>query len=139
MKTATFGTISHATMRNQDLIPIFLSVLSDICGAEPTLNIPDDDHPYWMSEEAEWDLEDLVNALDQHAPEHGYFGPHPGDGSDYGFWPDEDFLSYPWHYGVAKVNDMADITDEGQYLVVNDTHTYGYQDANGWHTVWSIG
>ena len=35
-------------------------------------------------------VESLFNILDSIAPDGTYFGAHPGDGSDFGFWPYED-------------------------------------------------
>ena len=84
-------SLSHATMRPQDLIPRFLDFLREHAPEKyaqlPSPVIPsDEDHPWWGSEEAQYLLEDLFDALDEIAPEGCYFGAHPGDGSDYGFW-----------------------------------------------------
>ena len=82
-------SLSHATMRPQDLIPRFLDVLREHAPEKyaPTPVIPsDEDHPWWDSEDAHYLLEDLFDALQDIAPEGCYFGAHPGDGSDYGFW-----------------------------------------------------
>ena len=92
-----FGSISHGTMRPQDLIPRFLKVAESL-GArfaihKKTLHcalIAGENHSYWTSEESDLDLISLFNALDDVAPAGHYFGAHPGDGSDYGFWPVED-------------------------------------------------
>ena len=146
MKTATFGTISHATMRPQDLIPCFLEELASLGGTiisdipSSTFDGLSDDHPYWVSESASEYLAELFDALQEHAPDYSYFGAHCGDGSDYGFWPDEEFLTSPEDFDVTKTDDYPGDNEHGAYLVVNDhgNATYGYQDADGWHTVWDI-
>ena len=94
-----YGTVSHGTMRTQDLIPAFLYTLSKVWPeayegymAAPFPPIPayvqdeGDDSEWWASDEATYLLEDLFDQLDESAPEGYYFGAHPGDGSDFGFW-----------------------------------------------------
>lgn len=102
------GTVIRGTNRPEDLIPAFIGALRDRIGAvqrdplccadlrdclEPTLN--------WLSlleerlgssgfsdsEECHGWLEWLRDALNVYAPEGTYFGAHPYDGSDFGFWP----------------------------------------------------
>jgi hypothetical protein len=88
--------VSHGTLRNQDLLAAFGSELR---------NAPDVawDH-LQLAEEADamleletYDSEDgselvneLIDALTAYAPDGCYFGTHPGDGSDFGFYQAED-------------------------------------------------
>lgn len=101
--TIIHGTIIHGTMRPQDLIPAFLDALQEVDHAAhsqfmllPFGPIPahvsdeGDKSAWWNSEDAAFLLESLFDALDAAAPEGCYFGAHPGDGSDYGFWQIED-------------------------------------------------
>lgn len=97
-------TLIHGTMRNCDLVPVFLEAIKDtveyeqrvleIYGANRDLSVitdsdASDRDERWQSYEMTCFLEELFDALDAHAPEGYYFGAHPGDGSDYGYWPDE--------------------------------------------------
>ena len=103
------GSVSHGTMREEDLIPAFMSALDDILNERITSgkDSPEEvaevgalhdklgvierrmEAPgYYDSEEAGWDLDWLFDTLDEHAPEGCYFGAIEGDGSDYGFWRD---------------------------------------------------
>jgi hypothetical protein len=97
-----YGTISHGTLRPQDLIPAFLGALRTLNPAAydqlmlgsghppiPSYAIEDDDAEFWESEDAQWILEDLTDRLGESAPEGHYFGALEGDGSDFGFWPIE--------------------------------------------------
>ena len=48
----------------------------------------------WTSEQdAAHNIGELIDLLNEDLPEGMYFGAHPGDGADYGYWmnPDEDF------------------------------------------------
>ena len=110
MANEFLGTVSHGTMRPQDLIPQFLRAIAVIAHAKPAgfnynhaaalqvahlHSVPNwvvdegDSCPWWDEEESGWLLETLFEGLASVAPEGYYFGAHPGDGSDYGFWKGE--------------------------------------------------
>jgi hypothetical protein len=102
-KKAEPGSVSHGTMRPQDLIPKFFEELdeldtakcAEIVGEEPLLPICHPKHIDWDEwvkhhpEAADYLLEDLFDALGECAPDGHYFGASAGDGCDYGFWPFE--------------------------------------------------
>lgn len=85
-------SISHGTMRTQDLIPAFLDVIRDtpeyvqVMNATPAHAMEDKEADWWNSDDAAGLLESLFDTLDSYSPEGYYFGAHLGDGSDYGFW-----------------------------------------------------
>lgn len=99
-------SLSHATMREEDLIPTFMFFLEEHdqqAATRLTSEYSAEGWPYSMSglafgdpfdevqqEMSEYLLEDLFAALDNIAPDGYYFGSHPGDGSDFGFWQDEE-------------------------------------------------
>ena len=97
-KRKLYGSVSHGTMRPADLIPRFIETLEyfnkrkakKLTSAIPSDAWSNDTHEFWRSEPAMWLLEDLFDVLNDYAPAKHYFGSHPGDGSDYGFWPCED-------------------------------------------------
>lgn len=118
--TATFGSVSSATLRPEDLIPAFVQALDEIrehiAAPGPTTEPPaetaerarivsklddflggiesrvstEDEGSYYEGEEAEFDLEELQTKLGEFAPPFGYFGTAEGDGAEFGFWFDRD-------------------------------------------------
>ena len=90
------GTVSHATMRWEDLIPAFTDFLREI--GQGNVFSQEESPNHQQAERsvgtvyADLDeiLSNLFDAIDDYVPEGYYFGAHPGDGSDYGIWPVEE-------------------------------------------------
>ena len=143
-----FGTVSHGTMREEDLIPAFLSTieyfskakarklrreLKDIEKVEP-----EDDR---LDQMAYFLNETLFDALDSYAAPYFYFGSHPGDGCDYGFWLSDEALEYA--EDLLKVSDLSEVPKDyrGEILLVNDhgnTSLYVKQGNGHLKEVWAV-
>ena len=90
------GTVIHATLRRQDLIPAFIDALKGleltqheqdvVNGVEEAATAED----YYDSDDCDWDMDALWDMLNCHSPLGYYFGAHEGDGSDFGVWPADD-------------------------------------------------
>lgn len=112
-------SISHGTLRTQDLLSAFADELMRI------------DHPKYAKiiEEAVTEsceinadysrnidyaqnlLEDMSMILESYAPDGHYFGAHEGDGSDFGYWPIDsealdDAVNYV-RYDIALERELA--------------------------------
>ena len=94
----TEQTLIHATHRPEDLIPAFVAALQEqapdraanllaICENAHVLEKQRRGVEDWArGSDAYYLLDDLFEALNAACPEGFYFGAHPGDGSDYGWW-----------------------------------------------------
>lgn len=109
------GSVSSGTLRPEDLIPAFIdaldgireqlaapgstteapAVLADRVRQSESLDyflgdmeVRQRTSNYYEGEIAERDLDQLTDLLDAYAPPYCHFGAHPGDGADYGYWPD---------------------------------------------------
>lgn len=87
------GTVIHGTHRHEDLVPAFLAILETVnpegaaellAGYEEGLALGDHETPLAT-------LDYLFDALDAIAPVGAWFGAHPGDGADFGFWTDDEY------------------------------------------------
>ena len=165
------GSVSCDTMREEDLIPEFLYQLDYLASQRGIYNkrAPEkrEMSPVSAKERkahlglvreiegridtgtpGDADLSDLFDALGEYAGPYFYFGSHPGDGPDYGFWLsedwDRDFVSAnEWESADSiKVNDLADVPAKfrGEVAVVNDRGnvTLYRKTSRALHEVWSI-
>jgi len=151
MGKATFGTISHGTMRSCDLIEAFLSALRDLDDSDPE-NIDEAraleiaDREGWLNDEGQIAASEVVtelsDKLNEFAPSYGYFGAHPGDGSDYGFWLSEDWQERAKDDGVEFGDELPEVAPEsGMFCVVSDhgNATFYYRDSKGeWNQEWAV-
>lgn len=115
------GTVSHGTHNTYDLANAFLEALAPLapavyqqlvfpCGMAPDYLRAIDDgrtNEYWGSEAAHEFVNELQDALNEHAPAGYYFGAHEGDGSDFGFWETEEHAAErEWAEFTAELSDI---------------------------------
>lgn len=92
---ATVGTISHGTMRTEDLL---ISISDELRRLQPDHELVKECeaiqtlwaagwNDIYDNEHASETLDALFDAMEEFAPPYCYFGANEGDGSDYGFWP----------------------------------------------------
>ncbi len=157
------GSVSTATMRPEDLIPTFVAnlyhsakvsranghchTIGDVSAKrrkEHVKLVADiearmEADGYYESDKAQYDLEALFNALEEYAAPYFYFGSHPGDGADYGYW-----LPEGWEEGFEglKVSDTSEIPTSyrGEVIHVNDhgNVTLYAKSARKLVEIWSV-
>ena len=177
------GSVSSATMRPEDLIPTFaaelvwrarhdkhvssktrrahVKLVNEIYRRiEDEREFADDD--LGIDGAADDDLDILFDALDAYSAPYFYFGSHPGDGSDYGYWLseswDEDFESMKdgdiWRHGKLapiyrddvpdkiKVDDLSEVPSwfRGEVAVANDHGNVALyvKTSRGMREIWSV-
>ena len=155
MSNHNIGSISSGTLRTQDLLESFLWDLRHqkplqrehrkLCTRiqeklDKALNGEfGEQDAYFTDETADWDLEELTNALQEYAPAYFYFGTHPGDGADFGYWLSE---SFEQDFDGLKVSDLSEVPRgyTGEVLHVNDHGNmtlYAYSRGRG-RELWGI-
>lgn len=103
MKYASIGTISHGTLREEDLLETFANELEYQVQYHSNAPCGSENEGYmtliWNARELDLENEEqqatasdliteLMDALNEFAPPYCYFGSLEGDGSDFGYWPD---------------------------------------------------
>lgn len=141
---ARFGSISHGTLCTEDLLSSFLSELEwQISRNGAFLSLPEnfplrdrlaklvgeaqdawnEDGETLQDEEQAGELvNDMQDALSEHfAPAYGYFGTHPGDGADFGFWANDiESIKEEIDFVSSKREEYPPEDFRGEWLHVND-------------------
>jgi len=142
LKLAIIGSVSQATLREEDLIPSFTTELEYQIGRNGAFlalpeNFPLRDRLASVIGEAQdafnedatelredADAGDIINslcdALDTFSPPYCSFGAHLGDGADFGFWPSMDAIEELPH-GTSEDSeqgeDCKEVNDHGNVTV----------------------
>ncbi len=147
-----FGSVSSGTMRPEDLIPCFLDVafqlgIKNIQLTKIQKKLRHSDKfikNYFLSEDSTYDLDFLFENLNERSAPYFYFGSHPEDNTNYGFWLFEDFL---WctlqEGGILQVKDLSEIPKNyyGEILFISDhgnRSLYVRQHNGHLKEIWSI-
>ena len=128
MAKVTIGTVSAGTLRTEDLLNTFSSELAHLARYEPQnqahlrlafeadTSFQDfDESDTKQVEQAEESITELMDALNEYCPPFVYFGTHPGDGADFGFWPDMDALHEAMYYTKHIVGVEHPPSDVGEH------------------------
>ena len=95
------GTLIQGTLRNEDLLQAFSKELYRLAGGtgegdqpqgiiNEAMDLLDNASKEKFEEFASELVTELMDALNEYAPDGYYFGSIEGDGADFGFWQDEE-------------------------------------------------
>lgn len=155
------GTISRATLRNNDLLFIFYQELKRLDTEKKYKELINDceelkKHYDYFNDE--WNIEvdlncgviselifETIQALNDFALPYCYFGEHPGDSSDFGFWVMEDIEN---DFNGIIVEDIEQYLKENKdnsdkpeeiLVMIDDAPKAFYQlKDNIYQMIWSI-
>jgi hypothetical protein len=145
-QVASLGSISHGTLRSEDLVPALADELRRLRGALPltlarevrAFNAGKYDTDHGCDVEL---INDLCDALNGYAPDYCYFGAHPGDGADFGFWLCEDWQQNARDDGVPFIAAGDAAPDAPVYVEVTDhgnVTLYARRRNGTFREVWSV-
>jgi hypothetical protein len=139
-KYLSLGSYSQAILREEDLIPAFLSALSDV-DPEQAKNLQAEYETLTEDEYADFCWDTLINALQEYAPPYTYFGSHPGDGADFGVWVSHESIDDDLKYGQLRAMqpDQEFVPGTGYVVVVNAAGDYvKLLDGRTGKEIWNI-
>ncbi len=139
MSEFKLGSISTGTLRTEDLLPAYLFALEGLSQAKGTgfnqelIEIgfaysqcgvgfgPISEWPIDEDEAVEI-MERIATTIQELCPPFVYFGAHPGDGADFGFWPDWDALKS--HINLREGESLPDDVEIDGVIIhaLDDNH-----------------
>jgi len=137
---AYLGTISHGTLRNEELLTAFTDALQYAMLNYHWQGQTDQAQAFSgyrqlineamtvdaESEDADWLInESLFDALNDFAAPYSYFGANEGDASDFGYWP------------MCDAESLEDARESGYRVEISDHGNVALYDAND-EEIWSI-
>ena len=127
------GSISTGTLRTEDLLTAFTEALRQhipgmIVGGEV---VP------WPNYSIEDQIEQLEDNLNQICPTFVYFGPLPGDGADFGFWPDIETIQEIVNIAECDASQGISCPDDGVIVQVSDHGNVTVMDMER-NVLWSV-
>ena len=130
------GSISSGTLRTEDLQESFAHAIKRLTEA------PHYEQLAWLAiEDGSLDMVDeLQEALNELCPPFVYFGAHPGDGSDFGFWPDMDSLNEAMANADGECSNSNCehlLTNDGVIVQVSDHGNVTVMDMER-NVLWSV-
>ena len=162
LRFAKFGTVSHATLRTEDLLESFASELEwqvrrngDFLSRPENFAMRDrlnnlvglaqdawaEDGQTLQDENAAAEMiNGLQDALNEFAAPYAYFGAHPGDGSDFGYWPDIDGVRESVDFMSSQDQEYPADDFQGEWMHINERGNCTlYVRTNGKDSeIWSI-
>jgi hypothetical protein len=133
------GSISTGTLRPEDLLPTFARELERhapdhalVHEANATLVYDDGDASELINE--------IQDELQNYCPPFVIFGSHPGDGADFGYWPDMESLDEALtQHDVGNPDGNGDVVldDEGVVVNVNDHGNVTVMDLER-NVLWAV-
>jgi hypothetical protein len=120
----SLGSISHGTLKSEDLACAIADALASVGHAESELLMRE------LRGVANGNVEDGgeivsdgIDAMQEHCPAYCYAGMHEGDGSDLGIWFDHNAFEEACRDGeILKVSDLSELDDMDKESIVS--HNY---------------
>ena len=141
------GSISSGTLRTEDLLQAFVEQyrLRNL-NTNPRLGL-EAGRLIRIAGDREWTDDEhhsagmvciaLQDALQESCPPFVYFGAHPGDGADFGFWPDMDSLNEAIDQQGERGFDECWLDDGNVIVQVSDHGNVTVMDMNR-EIFWSV-
>jgi hypothetical protein len=132
------GSISTGTLNPEDLLPTFARELERhapdhaLVTAAYAIQVYDDGASELINE--------IQDELQNHCPPFVTFGSHPGDGADFGYWPDMESLDEALtQHDVGNPDGNGDVVldDDGVIVNVNDHGNVTVMDMDR-NVLWAV-